>query len=59
MTESELIRRAEAAGIAHHYQDWRGEEVAVSQEALTAILVAVGSGRDKGAANRARAGRCG
>ncbi len=56
MTESELIRRAEAAGIAHHYQDWRGEEVAVSQEALTAILVAVGSGRDKGAANRARAG---
>ena len=48
MTDSELIRRAEAAGIAHHYQDWRGEEVEVSEEALTAILAAVGSGSDAG-----------
>ena len=45
MTDSELIRRADAAGIAHHYQDWRGEEVAVTEEALTAILAAVGDPR--------------
>jgi 4-alpha-glucanotransferase len=48
VTDSELIRQAEAAGIAHHYQDWRGEEVEVSEEALTAILAAVGSGSDAG-----------
>jgi 4-alpha-glucanotransferase len=41
VTDPELIRRAEAAGIAHHYRDWRGEEVAVSEETLTAILVAL------------------
>ena len=41
MTDPELIRRAEAAGIAHHYRDWRGEEVAVSEETLTAILAAL------------------
>ena len=48
MTDSELIRRAEAAGIAHHYQDWRGKEVAVSEQALTAILAAVGNGGNGG-----------
>ncbi len=42
MTDPELIRRAEAAGIAHRYRDWRGEEVAVSDETLTAILAALG-----------------
>ncbi len=41
MTDPELIRRAEAAGIAHRYRDWRGEEVAVSEETLTAILAAL------------------
>lgn len=42
MTDPELIRRAEAAGIAHHYRDWRGEDVAVSEETLLAILAALG-----------------
>jgi 4-alpha-glucanotransferase len=42
VTDPELIRRAEAAGIAHHYRDWRGEDVAVSEETLLAILAALG-----------------
>jgi 4-alpha-glucanotransferase len=42
VTDPELIRRAEAAGIAHRYRDWRGEEVAVSDETLAAILAALG-----------------
>ena len=46
MTDPELIRRAEAAGIAHHYRDWRGEEVAVSEETLTAILAALDEAAD-------------
>ena len=46
MTDPELIRRAEAAGIAHHYRDWRGEEVAVSEETLAAILVALDEAPD-------------
>ena len=46
MTDPELIRRAEAAGIAHHYRDWRGEEVAVSEETLTAILAALDEAPD-------------
>jgi 4-alpha-glucanotransferase len=46
VTDPELIRRAEAAGIAHHYRDWRGEEVAVSDETITAILAALGDAPD-------------
>jgi 4-alpha-glucanotransferase len=46
VTDPELIRRAEAAGIAHHYRDWRGEEVAVSEETLTAILAALDEAPD-------------
>jgi hypothetical protein len=38
VTDPELIRRAEAAGIAHRYRDWRGEDVVVSEETLNAIL---------------------
>jgi 4-alpha-glucanotransferase len=57
MTDRELIRRAEAAGIAPCYLDWREERVEVSGETLAAILAALdsvpeadggtrGSGRD-------------
>jgi len=42
VTDADLIRRAEAAGIAHRYRDWRGADVAVSEETLTAILAALG-----------------
>ena len=42
MTDPELIRRAEAAGIAHCYRDWRGNEVAVGEQTLMAILTALG-----------------
>ena len=42
MTDPELIRRAEAAGIAHTYRDWRGVDVAVGEDTLTAILAALG-----------------
>jgi 4-alpha-glucanotransferase len=38
MTDPELIRRAEAAGIAPWYLDWREERVDVSDETLAAIL---------------------
>ena len=36
-----LTRRAEAAGIAPRYRDWRGQQVEVSAETLTAILDAL------------------
>jgi 4-alpha-glucanotransferase len=42
VTDPELIRRAEAAGIAPAYRDWRDEDVAVSDETLIAILDALG-----------------
>jgi 4-alpha-glucanotransferase len=42
VTDPELIRRAEAAGIAPTYRDWRDESVAVSDETLIAILDALG-----------------
>jgi 4-alpha-glucanotransferase len=42
VTDPELIRRAEAAGIAPTYRDWRDEDVAVSDETLIAILDALG-----------------
>jgi len=41
MTEPELIRRAEAAGIAPRYLDWRGQLVEVSAQTLAAILDAL------------------
>jgi 4-alpha-glucanotransferase len=53
VTDPELIRRAEAAGIAHHYRDWRGKEVAVSEETLTAILTALGDAPDAPSASDA------
>ena len=41
MTDPELIRRAEAAGIAPCYLDWREQRTEVSAETLTAILAAL------------------
>jgi 4-alpha-glucanotransferase len=63
MTDRELIRRAEAAGIAPCYLDWREERVEVSAETLAAILAALdsvpeadagtrGSGRERAARRR-------
>jgi 4-alpha-glucanotransferase len=43
MTDRTLIRRAEAAGIATRYLDWRGQQVEVSAETLAAILDALDS----------------
>jgi hypothetical protein len=43
MTDPELIRRAEAAGIAPAYLDWRDERVEVSGETLAEILAALDS----------------
>jgi 4-alpha-glucanotransferase len=43
MTDPELIKRAEAAGIAPWYLDWREERVEVSDETLAAILAALDS----------------
>jgi 4-alpha-glucanotransferase len=41
VTDPELIRRAEAAGIQTRYRDWREQEVQVSDETLAAILAAI------------------
>ena len=41
MTDPELIRRAEAAGIAPCYLDWREQRTEVSAETLAAILAAL------------------
>jgi 4-alpha-glucanotransferase len=41
MTDPELIRRAEAAGIQPCYLDWRERPVEVSDETLAAILAAL------------------
>jgi 4-alpha-glucanotransferase len=41
MTDPDLIRRAEAAGIAPCYLDWREQRTEVSAETLTAILAAL------------------
>jgi 4-alpha-glucanotransferase len=43
MTDPQLIRRAEAAGIAPWYLDWREQRVEVSDETLAAILAALDS----------------
>jgi 4-alpha-glucanotransferase len=42
MTDAELIRRAEAAGISASYLDWRRQRVRVPQRTLAAILDALG-----------------
>lgn len=41
MIDPDLVRRAEAAGIAPVYQNWRGETVEVSEDTLAAILAAL------------------
>ena len=41
MTDAELFRRAEAAGISVTYTDWRKQQVQVPAETLTAILDAL------------------
>ncbi len=41
MTDPDLVRRAEAAGIAPRYRDWQGQDVEVSAPTLTAILAAL------------------
>jgi 4-alpha-glucanotransferase len=56
VTDPELIRRAEAAGIAHRYRDWRGAEVAVSEQTLTAILAVLEDDGAAGAASEPDAG---
>src|SRR5215469_14779297 len=42
MTDAELIRRAEAAGVSASYLDWRKKRVQVPAETLEAILDALG-----------------
>jgi 4-alpha-glucanotransferase len=42
MDRAELVRRAEAAGVAARYRDWRGHDVEVGSQTLTAILAALG-----------------
>jgi 4-alpha-glucanotransferase len=42
MTDPALLRRAGAAGVAPVYQNWLKQDVAVSEETLTAILDALG-----------------
>ena len=41
MIDPNLVRRAEAAGIAPVYQNWRGETVEVGEETLAAVLAAL------------------
>ena len=41
VTDPELIRRAENAGIAASYENWRHERVEVPAETLAAILAAL------------------
>jgi 4-alpha-glucanotransferase len=41
MTDPDLVRRAEAAGIAPVYRNWRNQTVEVGAETLTAILAAL------------------
>jgi 4-alpha-glucanotransferase len=61
MTDRELIRRAEAAGIAPWYLDWREERVEVSDETLAAILAALDSvpGADRRAGETGESGETG
>jgi 4-alpha-glucanotransferase len=59
MTDPDLIRRAEAAGIAPWYLDWREQRVEVSEETLAAILAALDRGPAVAAPARAGDGRPG
>ena len=58
MTDPELIRQAEAAGIAPCYLDWRDERVEVSGETLAAILAALDSVPDADAGTRGSGPEC-
>lgn len=42
MTDAELVRRAQAAGVSASYLDWRNKRVQVPPGTLTAILEALG-----------------
>jgi 4-alpha-glucanotransferase len=42
MQRADLVRRAQARGVAASYRDWRGREVEVSPDTLAAILDALG-----------------
>ena len=53
---AELIRRAEERGVGVSYRNWRGREVAVSDETLAAILAALGDYRPAAAAGDRAAG---
>ena len=53
---AELIRRAGERGVAVSYRNWRGREVAVSDETLAAILAALGDYRPAAAAEDRVAG---
>jgi 4-alpha-glucanotransferase len=55
---AELIRRAQARGVAVSYQNWRGRIVDVPDETLAAVLGALGAGEAVGGRNQA-AGRHG
>ncbi len=48
MSDAELIRRAEAAGISASYLDWRDQRVQVPDDTLVAILDALGSAGGSG-----------
>ncbi len=41
MTDRELVRRAESAGVLVRYQDWRHQQVEVADSTLKAILAAL------------------
>ena len=44
MDRAELVRRAQAHGVAVSYRDWRGRQVEVATGTLEAIMVALGDG---------------
>jgi 4-alpha-glucanotransferase len=54
MTDPELIQRAEAAGIATSYENWRHERVNVPEDTLSAILDALAAAPAAGVAQVAR-----
>ncbi|HEY7143223.1 MAG TPA: 4-alpha-glucanotransferase [Streptosporangiaceae bacterium] len=56
MIEPDLARRAEAAGIALSYRDWRGETAEVSAETVAAILAALDQAPGAGRGTRAPGG---
>jgi 4-alpha-glucanotransferase len=47
VTIAELRHQAEARGVATGYQDWRGQQIEVSEETLAAILAALGEQREQ------------